>query len=63
MTDFHVDAISLGVELFQAPELVFHVFPKAFGDLCTATFHHDVETLDLINTLGTVHMSSSRRRA
>jgi len=63
VADLHVDAISLGVELLQASELVFHVFPKTFGDLCAATFHNDVETLALINALGSVHTSSSRRRA
>jgi hypothetical protein len=61
VTDLDVDAIRLRVELFQSSELVFHVFPKAFGYLSTASFHDNVEPLDLINTLGSVHTSSSRR--
>jgi hypothetical protein len=58
--DFDVDPVSLRIQLLQTPELFFDVLPETFADLRAAALYDNVnavKTLDLINTLGTVHAS------
>ena len=60
VTDLDIYSVRLGVQALEPVQLLPHVFTEALADLGTSTLHHDVEPLDLIDAVGTVHTSSSR---